>query len=98
MVMPDTDDVKRAGQDAAYTAAQVLDGLARLLRSDDPHMPDPEQRERKAEMFGSVANDLLAAHGLDHQAFLASEEWTANLSYLLGIIRRQHVADVRREV
>ncbi|MGQ0775569.1 MAG: hypothetical protein ACT4NY_14310 [Pseudonocardiales bacterium] len=86
--MPDTDDTRRA-QDAAANAAQVLTGLAELLRRDDPQMPDPEQRAGKAALFDRVANDLLAAQGLDNQCLQAADEWTANLSFLLGIHRRQ---------
>lgn len=98
--MPNSDDTKRATkratESAVADAAQLLTGLADLLRSDDPQMPDPEQRATKAALFDRIAAELLDAHGLDNQVLQAAEEWTANLSFLLGIHHRQQARDVHQ--
>lgn len=44
---------------------------------------------KKAAQFGHVAQALLAAHGLGREYVRHAEEFTGNLSYLLGIHQRQ---------
>jgi hypothetical protein len=52
--MPDIDDTMTP-QDAKISAAQILTGLASLLRSDDPQMQDLDQRRDKARLFNKIA-------------------------------------------
>lgn len=76
--------------DAKITAAQVLAGLAKLLRSDDPQMRDRDQRLTKAAQFDRAAQALLDEDGLAAEDYLRySSEWTGNLSFLLGIHDRR---------
>lgn len=86
--MPDIDDTM-SPHDAKIDAARVLTGLARLLRSDDPQMHDPDQRGAKARLFDRIAHTLLAEEGLGDEYIRHSSEWTGNLSFLLGIHDRQ---------
>ncbi|MET9260473.1 hypothetical protein [Amycolatopsis sp. NPDC004079] len=75
--------------DAKITAAQVLTGLAMLLRSDDPQMHDRDQRLKKAAQFDRVASALLAEEEPAGDYLRHSSEWTGNLSFLLGIHDRR---------
>jgi hypothetical protein len=86
--MPDIDD-PMIPLDAKIAAAQILKGLASLLRSDNPQMQDLDQRRDKARLFNRIARTLLAEEGLGEDYVRYSSEWTGNLSFLLGVHDRQ---------
>jgi hypothetical protein len=71
--MPDIDDVL-SPRDAKIDAARILTGLARLLRSDDPHMHDLDRRREDAALFPRMANTLLAEEGLDRDYVRHADE------------------------